>query len=272
MNWRKIWYGLAISLSAIVLLVSAAGIIGVWLVEGPLSRLTSVVLDSVGNSAGAMRTAIGSIDQKLEQMQSITGEFSNSVDQLSQSVTDTGVIMVLLPEEKEQNLREIGASARTTFEAVSNTLSTSLALYRSIDQLPFVSLPSPSKAQVEEARQTLDQIQTAVDELQKNTAQFRAGVSGQVDRLRESIDQVALKIGDSRDRLATLDARLTRLQESAEQLKRTFQTAIMVFSVFITLALIYVIYTQVEIIRLFAHRWQQLNANSGMTEGAEKTT
>jgi hypothetical protein len=270
-NWRKIWYGFAIGLSTILLLLSAAGILGVWVIERPLSNITSAVLESVINSAGAVRVLTSGIDQKLEQMQTITNDFSSGIDQLSQATTEGGLVifMVLLPEEKEQSLREISDSVRATFATASDAFSTGQALYRSIDQLPFVSLPFPSQAQVEQAGQTLAKLQTSVDELQKNTAQIRAGVSGQIDKLGGITDQIAQQIGDSRDRLAKLDARLASLQAVAEQLKKSLQTAIILFSVLITLCLAYGIYTQVEIIRLFVQRWHAQNISSNSEGAAE---
>ncbi len=265
-NWRKIWYGFAIGLSTILLLLSAAGILAVWVIERPLSNFTSAVLESVINSAGAVRELTSGIDQKLEQMQTITNDFSSSIDQLSQATTDKGVIMLLLPEEKEQSLRESSDSVRATFATVSDALSTGRMLYRSIDQLPFVSLPFPSQAQVEQAGQTLGKLQTSVDELQKNAAQIRAGVSGKIDVLGGITDQIVQQIGDFRDRLAKLDTRLANLQAGAEQLQKSLQTAIILFSVLITLCLAYGIYTQVEIIRLFIQRWHAQNTSSNSEE------
>jgi chromosome segregation ATPase len=174
--------------------------------------------------------------------------------------------MVLLPEEKEQSLREISDSVRATFATVSDALSTGRMLYRSIDQLPFVSLPFPSQAQVEQAGQSLAKLQTSVDELQKNIAQIRAGVSGKIDVLGGITDQILQQIGESRDRLAKLDARLANLQAGAERLQKSLQTAIILFSVLITLCLAYVIYTQVEIIRLFVQRWRAQNTSSNSEE------
>jgi hypothetical protein len=255
-NARKIWYGASIALSAIAVLLGALGIAATWVVEPGISRSVVGVLTYTQNTAGSARQVVGSIDGQLEQMQGITVDFSDATSQLSQDITDKGLVMTLLPEEKEQRLVELATGVKDTFDTISTTLSSGISLYRSIDQLPLVSLPSPSRAQIDEAEKSIAEVRSSVQSLQESVSQVRLGTATQVNRLKQASDQVALRIVAARERLSRLDSRLTAVQGRAEQLKATLPTVFLLSAIAATLFLAYVIYTQVEIIRLSRQRWQ----------------
>ena len=116
---KKILYGFVIGLSGLILLFCLAGIIGVWVVERPLSDATVTLLRVVENSTKVVRTATSRVDQTLAAVQAKTAEISDASNQLSQNVTDKGLVLVLLPEEKEQQLVETASSIQDTYFGAS---------------------------------------------------------------------------------------------------------------------------------------------------------
>jgi len=103
----------------------------------------------VGNITGSLRQATDGLDQKLERMQAVSTYISTSSATLSQNDNDKGLILLMLPEEQGQNLAALSSSVKESIGTLRGTLSTGLVIYRSIDQLPFVSPPAPSQDQVD---------------------------------------------------------------------------------------------------------------------------
>jgi hypothetical protein len=252
----RVWYAIAMFLSGLVLLLSVVGIAGVWIAERALANTVVQVLDAVGNVTGSLRQATEGFDQKLERMQAASTFISTASDRLSQNVTDQGLILLLLPEEGEANLVSLSSSVKETVSPLRDMLSTGLVIYRSIDQLPFVNLPAPSQEQVDKIETSVAEIQSAVDNLQTEIIAFRSGISDRISNVEAAADLVTSRLGQLRDRLATLDARLAIVQENLVQLQTTMVRVLVIVSFLITLMLAWVIYSQVEVLRLYGQRWK----------------
>lgn len=266
---HRIWYGVAIFLSALVLLLSVAGIAGVWITERILADTIVQILQSVDNVTGGLRTAAQGVDQKLERMQSASTYISTAADRISQNVTDQGLVKLLLPEEEEQKLVALSTSVTDTIGTLRDTLSSGLAIYQSIDQLPFINLPSPSQEQVDKIEASIGEIQSAVDNVQAAITSFRSGASDQINKIVNRADDLTSKLGKARDLLANLDARLAILQETLVQLQTTLVRILVLVSILFTLFLAWIIYSQVEVLRLYGQRWKASGTNTTITESAD---
>jgi peptidoglycan hydrolase CwlO-like protein len=86
-----------------------------------------------------------------------------------------------------------------TVGTLRDNLSAGLAIYHSIDQLPFVSLPAPSQEQVDKIQSSVGDIQSAVDSLQSDITSFRSGVSGKINKVQPCADLLTSRLGQSRD-------------------------------------------------------------------------
>lgn len=264
---RRIWYGIAMFLSGLVLLLSAVGIAGVWITERALADTAVQMLEAVGNVTERLREATKGVDQKLERMQEVSTFISTASDRLSQKVIDKGVFLLLLPEEKEQNLIELSSSVKEAVSPVRDVLTAGLGIYRTIDQLPFINLPSPSQEQVDQLEESVGGIQSTAESLESEIAAFRSGTSDQIGKITSWVDQLTERLGESRDRLANLDTRLAIVQETLVQLQQTVVRVLVLVTILVTLLLAWVIYSQVEVIRLYRQYWKA----SGTESRAEGT-
>ncbi len=268
---RRIWYGMAMFLSGLVLLLSVAGIAGVWIAERVLADTAVQVLAAVEDVTGSIRQVTQGVDQKLERMQAVTIFISTASAKLSQKVTDKGLILLLLPEEKEQNLIEMSSSVKETVSPLRDMLSAGLVIYRSINQLPFVELPTPSLEQADKIESSVGEIQSAADNLETEIAAFRSGAGDKIGKVETGADSLTSRLGDARDRLAELDARLAIAQEALVRLQQTVVSTLMVASILITLLLVWIIYSQVEVLRLYRLRWKATGIIKTKEEPPDRT-
>jgi phage shock protein A len=267
---RRIWYGIAIFLCSLLLLLSAAGIIGVWVTQRAVSNAVVQLLDSVSNVTGSLRQTAQTVDQKLASMQDITSSISTASASLSQQVADQGLIKLLLPEQQTQNLSNTAASVKDAISTLQDMLTSIRTIYQTIDSIPFVNLPAPSQDQIDKFGESITTIQSAVDEVTNAITAFRAGASEKISLVTQAVDQLTGKLTDARTRLAELDTQLANVQDKLAQLQQIVVVVLFLMSVLGSLFLAWVIYTQVEVIRLYALRWRAAGAVAAIEPPAEK--
>jgi hypothetical protein len=269
-NGRRIWYGTAMFLSGLILLLSVVGIAGVWIIEHALGDTIVQIFDAVGNVTVNLQQVTKGVDQKLENIQTTSNFISTASARLSQNVTDKGLILLLLPEEQEQNLANLSSSVKDTAGTMRDTLSAGLSIYHTIDRLPFVSLPAPSQDQVDKLGSSIDEIQSSVDSLRTEIAVFRSGITNRIDKVVAGADFLTSRVGQARDQLASLNARLAIIQESLDQWQNMALTALVIVACLVTLFLGWVIYSQVEVLRLYGQRWKTAGQNNGISDSPDQ--
>jgi hypothetical protein len=259
---HRIWYGLAIFLSGLVLLLSVVGIAGIWITERLLANSVVQVVDAVVDVTESFRQVSQGVDQKLESLQNVSSDISTAVAAMSEKVADKGLFLLLLPEEKEQNLVELSTSVKEAVNPLRDLLSTGLVIYRSINQLPFVSLPAPSQEQVDTLEASIGEIQSGASQLESEIIAFRSGTSDKLDKVGAQVDAFTARLDQARGQMAELDARLVLTLESLEQLKQKVVNVLVLASILLTLLMAWVTYSQVELVYLYIQRWKASGKNA----------
>ena len=216
---RKIWYGLGIAFCVMVILIGAAGVVGIWVVGNTLSSVTGQMLVVVENTAGGLSSIVVQIDQEVAGLEETSTAISEATSQLSQNVTDKGLILTLLPEEREQKLAAQAEELQQNLNSVGEALNAGLELYQSIDKLPFVSLPKPEPQTVASLEQTIADIQGTIQEVMQGTQDFRAGVSEEIGKVTGLLDDITAKLTEARQNLAQFNNSLEALQSLAAGLR-----------------------------------------------------
>lgn len=253
---HRIWDGAAIFISGLMILICVLGIAGLWFTERALSNSVIQVLDAFVDVSESIRRVPQGVDLKLEEMQAVSTSISTAAEEISQKVTDKGLVLLFLPEEKEQNLVELSTSVKDRVSMIRETLSAGLDIYRTMNQLPFVNLPVPGQEKVDQVGESIEAVQSAVNQLESEITAFRSGASDRIDRVGQGADLLTSRIDQSRKRLADLDARLVVVQEELEELKQTLLRILILAAILITLLLVWVLYSQIELLRMYIPRWK----------------
>jgi hypothetical protein len=260
---KKILYACVIGMSSLILLGSIVGIIGVWLVERPLSDAAVTTLSLVEKSTAIVRASNTRVDQALAGLQVKTTEISDASQQLSQNVADKGLVLVLLPEEKEQQLIDTASSVRDTYTGIRESIGKGLDLYRSINRMPFVSLPGLSDEQMAKIDASVSKTQSLAEALRSEIADFRTGVASTIEKVDAAATLLNNEITQVRDTLSELDSRLAALEVLMIRLQQVIPSVLLVIAVIISLVFAFIIFTQVELIRLYINRWRLLGQPQG---------
>ncbi len=254
---RRVWLWTAVIISGIVLLLAAAGIIGTWVGRSVVIDVADGVLDGVYQLAGVGREGVVLVNGHTDDLRVAVEEVETAVDEISQNVSDKGLVLTLLPPEKEQKLAD---TADRIDEAANNIRSIVVAVVELIDavsKIPFVNIPEPDPAKVESLQSDILAIQTGVDQLAADIQAFRDDAAGSVDKISGAAGEVASELGNIQDELATIDSNLNDLQTRTGELKSSIRFWTFFIALGLSLLLAWVIYGMVMLIR---QKWAELHA------------
>jgi len=256
---RKIWYGTAITLSVVVILLCVAAAVGTWVLGSTLSSIATQVLLVVEHSADGLINFVERIDTEVAGLEETSTAISEVTKQLSQNVTDKGLILTLLPEEREQKLATQADELQQNLNSFLEVLKSGLEMYQAVDNLPFVSLPKPEQESIANLEQNIADIRGTVQQVATGIQEFRNGVSDEIGRVTGLLDDVTARLGETRQNLAQINSNLEAMQDLAARLRSKITLIFTLISIISTLLLTWLIYTQVEIIRLYVQRWKGIS-------------
>jgi len=259
---RKIWYGAVITLSVLVLLFSVVGVVGTWVLQSKLSDTTVALLQAAENVAGRAQQVIAQVEQPLGEVQQISTKVADASSKLSQSVQDEGLLKLLLPPEQEQKLVNLATKVQDTLATIHEVLSSAAELYQAIDRMPFISLPAPGMEKVRAVEQSVSEIRLAIEELKGRVVEVRAGAADKIGVVTDIATRITDRTTEVLANLAALDTELEGFKQTLAGVRASVPTVFAVLALLITLALVYVGYTQVEVIRLFVLRWRSLQTET----------
>jgi len=260
----RIFAGLTVFLCAIVLLISVAGVIGTWVAGRAVSDAAVQLLDGVDKAAGAARTMIAQVNTEVGQVRDQVTTVKTATDQLSQNVSDKGLVLTLIPPETDS---ELLTSVRKVAESVANirgAVTSAIDLYRAMNKLPFVSLPQPDPESWGKVGDLVTTLQTGVQDLTAAITEFRSTASGTVSRITDGISRVEGGLSNVETTLNSVDTQLAAAQARAAQLSQTIPTALTVAMIVLTLFMAWVAYTQIVVMRGV---WRKLRAPGVSSDG-----
>jgi methyl-accepting chemotaxis protein len=252
---RRLWSITAIVISSVVLLLAVAAIVGIWAGRSAAIDLVTGILDGVEEVAGIGRGRVAEVDDYVGEVRTSVGEVETAVDQISANVSDRGLVLTLLPPEREQELQRIAGQIGAAIESIRSVLQAVTELVEAVDNLPFVSLPRPEPAEVQQLQNDLESIRTDVNQLAADIQAFRDGVASEIATVSAAAGRVNSRLGATEQNLAAVDGKLARLQERTNELEDQFRLWVTVVAVVDTLLLIWVAYAMIVLIRGY---WSQL--------------
>lgn len=245
---RRVWLWTAVVVSAVVLVLAVAGIIGAWVGRSALIGTTDRVLDGVNRVAEVGRGAIVRLDERVGELRTSVVDVQTSVEQVAQNVEDRGLVLVLLPPEKEVKLVSTAEAVNDAVQSVRDVVVTAVDLYRAVDAIPFVSLPAPDPQKVETAQSDVQAVRDSVNEIATGIRDFREGAAGKIETVALAAGQVDTRLTTTQENLAAVDGELEALQARTVALKQQIRTWTAIAAILLTLILAWIAYALVSLI------------------------
>ncbi|MCO5186013.1 MAG: hypothetical protein M9928_22640 [Anaerolineae bacterium] len=253
---RKIWIWTAIVISILLLVLEVGGILGTWAIRGVAIDVVSAALNGIHEVAGVGREAVGKIDGGVSELRTKISDVEDAVDQVSQNVSDQGLILTVLPPAKEQELVRVAGEIRATAESIVGVFEAATGMWKSIDRLPFVDLPELEAEKAAKLQAGAQDISDGVNQLATGIQEFRDGAAGKIDTVSTAAGTVNSRLGVTQDNLSTLDSELDHVQTRALELIDTFRTLATIVAVVMILMQIWVVYALIMLIRQYWAEWK----------------
>ena len=235
--------------SGLVLLLTLAGIIVAWNMRSAVIELSSGVLDGVDQLAQIGRNNITRLDSRLAQLETAMGEIESAVEQVGQNVEDKGLVMTLLPPEKEQHLENLTQQITDGLATIKEVINATRELKQAIDRIPFINLPELEPAKMTATEEAITSLRNGVTDLKNNIRQFREEAVAEISEISTATENVGNRLASARENLAQIDSWLGALQTGAAQLKQTIPIYVNILVVILTLVLVWVGYGMVVLIQ-----------------------
>ena len=266
---RRIWIVTAMVISIIVLVLNVAGIAGTWVARGVVIDIGIATFETIDQVAGIGREGAAAVDDVVAEIRTVTGEVVAAVDEIASDVSNKGIVLTLLPPEKEQRLYDAADRVGETVDSILSVIEAVTGLLEAIDSIPFINLPKPDPAEVEEMQANVQALADDVEQLASDIQQFRDEAAGEISRISSAAEEVGGRLDNTRANLSEIDSSLADIQERANAIKQRFSTIVTVIAVILTLLLAWVAYGMVALTRNY---WAELRAPSQPPALPSKTT
>jgi len=240
----------AIILSGLALLLCAAGLIGVWASSGRVIAAGTRLITAAENAAAAFQTALGAVDNGLSRLGEDTQAIQEASAQLSQNISDKGLILVLLPPAREEKLVNTVTSIKETLSTAGQVLTSFMDTYQAIDSLPFINLPQPAPETLDTLTTQTDKLASDIKNLQTLIQAARDNSAGAAQKISDAVGSFNADISDARTEVQARSDQLAAAQAALASAKNSLPFWVYLGAVLATLLLVWVGYTQVLIIQL----------------------
>ena len=174
---------LAIAVSVLVILICAALVAGTWVTESAASKAAVQMLQAVDNVAQMMRDGGTRVDTGLVALGDSVSNVENASAQLSQNVSDKGLVLTLLPTTKEQELAAAVQSVRDDFTAIRDFLKATNEMVQAVNNLPFVDMPDNAMASIETFQERMNRMTVLVEDLKAGISEVRSQAAASISKI-----------------------------------------------------------------------------------------
>ena len=245
---RRIFAGILILLSAILLVASIVGIVALWYYNQPLTREVTGQLTEIDAELAQAQATLKSSEKELQRALGIVDATQETLEKLSQETNSAGNLLDniqgtlddrLLPELKTTRSRI--ENARTTLEDLEALLATVGSF------IPGIDLNAPKKTLTDliDSAKSLDTEIANMETLATQASTFVGDTSyllgGDLKETRDSLQSFLSAIQD-------YEKKVTRWREQAGQILKNAPTWIKQASIILTVFLVWFGFSQFSLL------------------------
>jgi hypothetical protein len=259
-----------------VILLSLGGIIGSWMISNAMSDATVKVFSVIQTGVEVADTAVSRVDALVQTARSEVQGAGKTVTSAASNLQENKPVLTALSERLETRLGTTVDKIQEALAPVHDALVTVDNAVSFANSLPFVQERAPRLDQLD---QTLTQLSTLGADVQQLRTTLRTAVTGQTDQLTQGL-AIALTDLTSRidGRLAEVQTKTQALQTEITALQTRIQTMqsrlLLIYNLIAlaaTLLFIWIIYSQIVVIRYHWSRSPRQASNPASSEQSAPT-
>ncbi len=253
---------LAIILTILVIILSLGGIVGAWYANSTLTNITARAFAVVDTAVSVVDTGVGRVETLVQTGRTEVQQTADTIVSVADELRANRPILTALSERVETRLGPTVDQIRETLTPVREALTTAANVVSLANSIPFISERVPRLDAIDQVFTRLSDL--AADIRQLRTTLREAAVS-EADRMTQQAVDVLTGV------TTRIDNRLAETQANVEQVRADIQALrdhmearktrlLLIYDLTalgLTLFLLWVIYSQVVVMR---YHWHLLRA------------
>jgi uncharacterized phage infection (PIP) family protein YhgE len=247
--FKRIVGVLVIILASLGILLSAVGIVGVWLIKSNTQDAMLSIFSSVGGVLQTADNALGGVNTKLQSARDDLAAVGDTAQQLgNKAIQATPARDLILSRLSDQSFPKI-QSALDTATNVRDTAVAANELITTLNRIPGVSLPTLPGGRFQPLVDQLTAATTAAQQLRDSVRNTKAEainstVSTLTDRTKKLDSRLAdaqASVSETQDQIKGVEARVMAAQTSVPRL-------LTIGAIGLTLVLLWLLLSQVSML------------------------
>ena len=267
---KQIGRVLAIIIAVLVIVLSVSGIAGSWYVNSVLANVTNQIFSVVNTGAGVAQTGVNRAEQLVTEGRSEVQNASDTVTAVGQHLEENSPVLTALNDRLTQRLGPTVEALQTTLAPAVDGLKTVNQMVTIANSIPFVRQDTPRLDKLEEATNGLLQLVADAQQFQATLGQTVVGEKNQVTNeavgvLTDLATRIDTRLSDLETTLQETQQEITAFQGRMDALNGRLLTIYNLITLLFTLLLIWIIYSQIVVIR---NHWRGLRASARESDAA----
>ncbi|MCB0247998.1 MAG: hypothetical protein KDI07_05420 [Anaerolineae bacterium] len=267
---KQIGRVLAIIIAVLVIVLSVSGIAGSWYMNSVLANVTNQVFSVVNTGAGVAQTGVNRAEQLVTDGRAEVQNASTTVTSVGQHLEENSPVLTALNDRLTQRLGPTVEAIQTTLAPAVDGLRTVNQIVTVANSIPFVRQDSPRLDKLEEATNGLLQLVADAQQFQTTLAQTVVSEKNQVTNeavgvLTDLATRIDTRLANLEATLQETQQEITAFQSRMDALNGRLLTIYNLATLLLTLLLIWIIYSQVVVIR---SQWRGIRTSGADSSAA----
>jgi hypothetical protein len=239
------------TISGLMLLISLAGIFGIWILRSQMAADLVWLAAEAETRINRVQQGVDQIDTNLISVNEQLVRVEEDLQAIGDDVDQNRPLVTAISDRLDLGILPRINSLRETLNTVLETVDTANDTINSINTLRFISIPTAELERLENLSQSLDDLDTQIQEL-RNSVDLRRSeiIQGTVDILLTPTSQMINVLDELQIRVSTISEQLVALQERLANFQKSITGWLTGIAVLVTLVLLWAVFSQVVLIRL----------------------
>lgn len=247
-TFKRILLYAGMVISVIVLVLCAAGIIGAWVYNEPITETILEIVVPLTDALDIAEKVSGETGAVLQEVSTGLQEAQTQVEALGEDVNEANIaveaVSTIVGEDIQPKLDEAGEKVRS----IHDTLGAFQEAIQAFNDIPFIDLELPGADELDQLRSGMVAVVDRTGELSTTLQERKTEiVEGAVEQVNEPLNQLETMLTESLASLAEIQETLGSTVESLLYVQENVGFWIDLVSIVITLVLAWLILSQVAL-------------------------
>ena len=242
---KRILAAIVMTVSLLVLMLSLAGIAGIWIVRGELVSDLVGVVTAAETGTTLAKQGLDRLDTVLTQAHSQVAAVEQDVEAFGADVERSKPLLTAISDKLGLNLTPLVDSAREIRTTIREAAVALNATIEAVNAIPFVSVPVPELESLNKLSQDVENFGTEVQNLHAAIDQRRSEIiQGTVSIITTPTSQIRSTLDEMQGTVSDYGQQLGAAQERLSSLKSAIQRRLTWTAVSLTLILLWLGFSQ----------------------------